>query len=113
LTVRANGVVSFKVTCPAGTAGGRCDELGVFYASRGPLPPRIAALARRRAIRLGGKSFSVAAGRSLVVRMRLSRGAQKQLRRHARLRARLVLVSKNGAGEVKTQAHRVTLVRKR
>jgi hypothetical protein len=113
LTALANGLVSFTVTCPAGTAGGRCDELGVLYESKGSLPPRIAAIARRRATRLGGKSFSVGAGRSLVVHMRLSKSAQKQLRLRARLRARLVLVSKSGAGEVKTQAQSVTLVRKR
>lgn len=113
LTELANGLVSFKVTCPADTAGGRCDELGVLYASKGTLPPRIAAIAGRRATRLGGKSFTVPAGRSLVVHMRLSRSAQKQLRPHTRLRARLVLVSKSGAGEIKTQEQSVTLVRKR
>jgi hypothetical protein len=81
----------------------------VLYGATGALPVGIA----RRAERLGAKSFQLSAGRSAVERIRLSRSALRQARKRRRLRAHLVLVSKDGAGDVKTQTANVTLVVKR
>jgi hypothetical protein len=119
-SLQANATsVAVTLTCPANTPGGRCQQLAVLYSASGTLPAKIATIAKAKpkkkpkrppaAQRLGGKSFSVAAGKKATTSIALSKQAQTQLRAHKQLSARLVLVSSDTVGQTATKTTKVTI----
>jgi hypothetical protein len=91
--------------CPAGTPGfcAITDTLA--------LATRTSASARTRTI--GSGRLTLKPGRAGVVKVKLSRGALKSLRRRGKLAVRLTSVSSDGLGTNKTRSARLRLALKR
>jgi uncharacterized repeat protein (TIGR01451 family) len=110
LHVDAHGNVTVVLRCPAGAPGG-CRDAVDLYGTRGKLPARATA----RAKRLASAHVLVRAGSSKRVRMRLSASGRRLLARGRHLKARVLLTASpgSGAGPVYTTKATVTLVRSR
>jgi hypothetical protein len=90
------GYVGVRLSCAAEEPlGCRAGVLGLASAAR-------VNVAGRRTVRLGSKRFSITAGRSTLVRMRLSRRNRALVRRLGRLRVRAQASASDQAGNRRT-----------
>ena len=87
-SVAAGGLVAIRLSCPAAESAGCSGTL------------RLERVGRR--VRLGSRSFRIAAGRSAVVRVRLSSEGRRLLGRLRRLRVRATATARDAAGNVST-----------
>ena len=95
-------VITLKLSCPAGTAGG-CSGQTKLSARRRTGSRRVA---------LGKARFSIAAGGRARVRVRVPRAGLQRLRGVRRLRARAANAARDGAGVSKTTVASVTVRRR-
>ena len=95
--------ITLKLSCPTGTVGG-CSGQTKLSARRRTGTGRVA---------LGKARFSIAAGGTAKVRMRVSRAGLQRLRGVRRLRARDVNAARDGAGTSKTTVANVTVRRRK
>jgi hypothetical protein len=111
VSVSANGIAKVRVVCPAESGGCRGTVALQALDAAGNARP-VAAVARRVAgrrtrkpVTLGRRRFTARAGRSVTVRVRLSkRGRQRILRtRHGHYRIKLTTRSADGKSVVTTQ----------
>jgi hypothetical protein len=102
------GRIALNLSCPGGTAGGTCASVASLYGATGKLPVK-ASRRTRRAKLLGRARLSTPAGQSVTRRLRLSRKGRKALRKGRATRARMVLSTRDGAGNSKTSVYRVTV----
>ncbi len=112
-TVGANGVAHVNVSCPAGSTGNCTGTLTLKTAS--PVAAQASKKKhrkhkkRRRVLTLGRASFSIPAGTTVKVKVRISKTGMKVLRAKKKLSARANVISKDGAGVAKTSSTRITL----
>ena len=108
--LRANrrSVIGLNLSCPAHTAGGACSSVASLYAATGRLPGT-AARRTRRAKLLGRARFSVPAGQSVTKRLRLSRKGRSVVKKRGVTRGRLLLATRDAAGNARTVRYRVTV----
>jgi hypothetical protein len=90
------GRAAIRLRCPVGTNGSCRGKL--------TLRPR-----RGRAV-FGSARFTIAASKSKVVRVKLSRTARRRLARHRRLGASVRVDARDAAGTPRTSRGRVTIV---
>ena len=103
-TASSKGVVVLKVSCP-GSAKGNCKGRLSLTAK-----VRKTKRARARTVKLGKASFSVAAGKSKRLKLKLSRGARRLLAKSRRLRASLAYtVSDSGGAKAAKGSRKFTL----
>jgi hypothetical protein len=110
LSLDRRGRVTFAVSCPAGTAGGICDVRAALFSPAGKLQAATSKAKRRRAKLLGKRKFTVAAGRTLKTRLRLTRTGRKLALRGGKFRLRLV--TRDRAVNRHSAVWRVVLLRK-
>jgi hypothetical protein len=91
--------ITARLSCPSGTIG-RCS-------GRTTLTARSRASGRR--VTLGRAAFSIAPGTRAAVRVPVTRAGRRLLRTAQRLRGRAVNAARDGAGQSKTTAARVTI----
>ena len=108
--LRANrrGVVGLNLSCPASTAGGACTSVASLYTATGRLPG-VAAKRSRRAKLLGRARFSIPAGQSVTKHLRLSRKGRNAVTKRGVTRGRLLLGTRDAAGNAKTVQYRVSV----
>ena len=108
--LRANrrGAIGLNLSCAAGTAGGACTSVASLYAATGKLPGA-AARRTRRARLLGRARFTIPAGQSVTKRLRLSRKGRRAVKKRGVTRGRLLLASRDAAGNSRTVRYRVTV----
>lgn len=108
LRVTRTDTIGLNLSCPAATAGGACSSVGSLYAGTGNLPGA-AAKRSRRAKLLGRTRFSIPAGHSVTKRLRLSRKGRGAVKKRGVTRARLLLATRDAAGNARTVRYRVTV----
>jgi hypothetical protein len=64
---------------------------------------------KRRKIKLGSRAFSIGAGRTVTVRVKLTRRGFRAVKRLGRLRARVVIVTRQAGGGKRTASRTITL----
>ena len=112
LTMAQSGVVTVTFGCPRTTPGGSCRGVGALYGATGSLPSSIASTSRAKsksAVRLASASFTVAAGKRQAIRLTLPKSVRRQVLAQRHLTAKLVLTSRDAAGQRKTQTLTVTI----
>lgn len=102
--VGRNRVVPIRLYCPRANAPGRCSGVLQLAVSR-----RVGA--RTRGVKLGRRPYSLAAGRSATVRVRVSRRALRVLRRSRTVRLRITAVPSVEDAGVARRAVRLRLRR--
>jgi hypothetical protein len=112
----ASGVASVKIVCPAGSGG--CSGTVVIdipqaaSTKKRSRAPKLAAKAQQHHVallRVGNAKFSVTAGSSPAIPVRLSkRGRQRILRAH-RSKARITVTSRSAAGRTVVTTQEVTI----
>jgi PKD repeat protein len=102
LSVRGR-FISLKLSCPAGTIG-RCS-------GRTTLTVRPSRSISHR-VTIGRAAFSIAPDTRSRIRLRVSRAGRRVLEATPRLRARSVSAARDGAGQSRTTAVRVTIRRR-
>ncbi|HKN93381.1 MAG TPA: hypothetical protein VJU60_03525 [Thermoleophilaceae bacterium] len=108
LTVSSKGVAVISESCPATTNGSCTGTLTLKTA--GP----VAAVAKhrkvkRRIVTLGRGKFSIPAGQTAKVRVRLTKTAFKVLQSNRKLRVLATVVSHDASGAAKTTSAKLTL----
>lgn len=101
ITASRARVLGVKLSCPASEPGGCTGTLTL-------VSDKAFASARKR-VSLGTARFSIAAGKTAVVKVRLSRAGQRLLKRLGRVRARLTLTAADKAGNTSTKTVLVTV----
>jgi hypothetical protein len=92
-----HGRARVALTCPKGS--GRCSGRLKLTARGG------------KHARLGSATFSIAAGKTRKVSVKLTKAAKRKLAGHRKLKARAVATARNTAGRRKTTRATITLVR--
>ena len=110
LTVDRHGDLLAKVRC-AGSSSGGCNTMLDLYAAGGTLP---AVASSRKAVLLARAHVTIAAGRTGLVRLRLSASARRKLTAaHPRLLARVLLSAHGTTATVSSMHYAVVLKRER
>jgi hypothetical protein len=111
VTVSSKGIALISESCPAFTKDTCAGTLTLKTA--GPVAASAAKKrhhkVKRRIVTLGRGRFSIAAGKTVKVRVRLSKVALAILRSNGSLRARITVVSHDAAGVAKTTSAKLTL----
>jgi hypothetical protein len=95
------------LSCPAGTPGG-CSGSATLTARR-----RLASSGALSTLRLGRARFAIRAGQRKTVRVRVPLSARRWLRSARRRRGQATLAARNGAGQSRTNATGVRIIRRR
>ncbi|MEA2373606.1 MAG: hypothetical protein QOD53_69 [Thermoleophilaceae bacterium] len=95
------GKAKIKVTCPAGTPGRCVGTLKLVSAKK----------LEKKKRKLGRGSFSIAAGKSATVTIKISKRGRAYLKGHMSLAAKATAIAHDGAGTVKTTGGKVKLTR--
>jgi hypothetical protein len=111
LRIDAKGRVKLRLRCPATTAGGKCLTVAGLYKKKGRLPVSVSK--RRKARRLARGRLSVTAGKTRTKRIRLNKAGRRLSKRSQTFRARLLLTSRDSAGNAKTRSYKVKVKRTR
>jgi hypothetical protein len=110
LTVSASGLLTIKISCPAGA--GVCTgtlTLRTLKAVKASAAGAHAAKSKATVLTLATGSFTVPAGASKTVKVHLSAKARKLLARSHVLSARATIVARNAAGQSTTMQSTLTL----
>jgi hypothetical protein len=109
LSIDRRGNVILRVSCPAATTGGKCDDVAALHASTGRLPATASKKRSRRAKLLGKSRFSVTAGKTLRKRLRLNKAGRRLAGKRRRFPARLLITTRDGVGNADTARYRVSV----
>lgn len=110
LTMTPTGLATLTLGCPKTTPGGRCRGVAALFAATGSLPASVASVARTRpAARITADAFNVTAGHDLGVRLSLPKAQRQFVVAHGHLAAKLVVTSRDAAGQTRTQTFTVTV----
>ncbi|MBJ7348659.1 MAG: hypothetical protein JHC87_08840, partial [Thermoleophilaceae bacterium] len=109
LKVDAQGRAVLRVRCPKGTIGGKCSGVANLFALTGKLPSKASSISAAKAKRLGRKKFSVKAGKTATVKLKLSPATLAKLRSMSTLKLRLLLTARDGDKHARTRKYSVTV----
>ncbi len=101
LKASAKGVVAVKVRCSAAAA---CRGTVDLTTAR-----KVSVSAKKRKLKLARKSYSVAAGKSKTVKLKLRRSGLKFLRKRRKLRVRLTVTTRRAGAKAAKVGRTVTL----
>jgi hypothetical protein len=104
LTLDGAGDVTLKIGCPA-DAGGNCTGTASLVSSS-PVTP---AAKHKKRIKLGSKHFSIAPGNTGKVKIHITRGGRRYIKKNGKIRAKLTVTSKVGTGKSKNRTTKLTL----
>jgi hypothetical protein len=107
--VGKNGKVTISETCPV-EAVGSCIGKDTL-ATAGKVALRAAASKKAKVLTLGAAKFSIPAGQTRLVTIKLSRNARKLLAKKHRVKARQTVVSHDSRNTPKASVGTVTLVK--
>ena len=111
--VSTSGKAPLKLKCPK-KAARRCKgtvtlEFEEYVKSDRKLPVAARRTKRKRRFRVARKSFSIAAGKTAVVKLKLNRRGRRGMRGRKRRRARMMLAVKGADGKLTTKTETITL----
>jgi hypothetical protein len=117
LTADGHGHVSMSLFCPASTPGGRCSVEVSLYAKTGVLPTSATGVPKkakgpREAALLARAGLSVAAGHAKSARLKLTE-AGRRVTSHLPVQVRVLLTSRDTAGDMVSRSARATVLRAR
>ena len=99
------GYITVRIACPSSAAVSCRETITLDTASR------VSVSARRRILRLASRTATVAKGKSLRLRIRLTPAGRAYMRRHRSVRSKLKIVSKDRASRVLRASRTVTVRR--
>ena len=105
-----NGVASLSLTCPSSNVDPCAGSVTLNTAGKVLLAKKHKPKARKRALKLGSSSFSIAPGQTGVIKVKISSAGQKALARTGKLRANATFLLTNRAGQAAKNVSHVTLV---
>lgn len=108
LKVRRNRVVAIRLRCPASES--RCTgKLRLETAKKLQVRSLTAAEAGKRKVVLGAKKFSLAGGRTLTVKVRLSKRNYRLIAGLKKVRVRATVTARDAAGNKRTTTRTIAL----
>jgi hypothetical protein len=109
VTVSSKGIALIRETCPAATNGTCAGKITQKTAGAVAATAKRRHKVKRRIVTLGRGSFSIAAGKTAMVRVRLTKTALTILRSSRKLRVVATVVAHDGANAAKTTSTKLTL----
>jgi hypothetical protein len=104
-----NGIASLSLTCPSSNVDSCAGSVTLNTAGK-VLVAKRKPKARRRALKLGSSTFSIAPGQTGTIAIKISALGRKALARTGKLRANATFTLKNRAGQAAKHVSHVTLV---
>jgi hypothetical protein len=104
-----NGIASLSLTCPSSNVDSCAGSVTLNTAGK-VLVAKRKPKARRRALKLGSSTFSIAPGQTGTIAIKISALGRKALARTGKLRANATFTLKNRAGQAAKNVSHVTLV---